>query len=179
MAHASSSKIRLICRTAIFIALLIGVQYVTRSMGQYVTGALVNLVLITAGLLCGLWGGLAVAVLSPICAFMVGIGPAFPQVVPAIMLGNAVIVLLWHLIAGGKQTGTPGYLLAIVSGAVAKYLVLFFVIVKLLIPYVLTLNEKQTAMLTASFSVPQLITALIGGVLAWLLVPSLRRALRL
>ena len=43
---------------------------------------------------------------------------------------------------------------------------------------VLTLNEKQTAMLSASFSFPQLITAAIGGALALLLVPPLRRALR-
>ena len=68
-------------------------------MGQYVTGSLVNLILIASGLMCGLWGGLAVAVLSPICAFFIGIGPAFPQVVPAVALGNAVLVLLWVLIA--------------------------------------------------------------------------------
>ena len=55
---------------------------------------------------------------------------------------------------------------------------LYLVIVKWLVPMVLTLNEKQTAMLSASFSFPQLITAAIGGALALLLVPPLRRALR-
>ena len=98
----TNSKLKTLCRTAIFLALLVAVQFVTRSMGQYVTGSLVNLILIASGLLCGLWGGLAVALLSPVCAFLIGIGPAFPQIVPAIMLGNAVIVLVWHLIAGGE-----------------------------------------------------------------------------
>ena len=90
-----STGLKTLCRTAIFLALLIAVQFVTRSMGQYVTGSLVNLVLIAAALMCGLWGGLAVAVLSPFCAFLIGIGPAFPQIVPAVALGNAVLVVLW------------------------------------------------------------------------------------
>ena len=150
----TNSKLKTLCRTAIFLALLVAVQFVTRSMGQYVTGSLVNLILIASGLLCGLWGGLAVALLSPICAFLIGIGPAFPQIVPAIMLGNAVIVLVWHLIAGGQNTRLPGYLLAAAAGALAKFAVLYLVIVKWLVPMVLTLNEKQTAMLSASFSFP-------------------------
>ena len=104
----TSSSLKTLCRTAIFLALLIAVQFVTRSMGQYVTGSLVNLILIASGLMCGLWGGLAVAVLSPICAFFIGIGPAFPQVVPAVALGNAVLVLLWVLIAGAKNAPSWG-----------------------------------------------------------------------
>ena len=175
----TNSKLKTLCRTAIFLALLVAVQFVTRSMGQYVTGSLVNLILIASGLLCGLWGGLAVALLSyTVPQTIGGNGPAFPQIVPAIMLGNAVIVLVWHLIAGGQNTRLPGYLLAAAAGALAKFAVLYLVIVKWLVPMVLTLNEKQTAMLSASFSFPQLITAAIGGALAILLVPPLRRALR-
>ena len=68
--------------------------------------------------------------------------------------------------------------IALVVAAVAKFLTLYLVIVKWLVPMVLTLNEKQTAVLSASFSFPQLITAVIGGVLAMLLVPPLRRAIK-
>lgn len=173
-----STGLKTLCRTAIFLALLIAVQFVTRSMGQYVTGSLVNLVLIAAALMCGLWGGLAVAVLSPFCAFLIGIGPAFPQIVPAVALGNAVLVVLWSLLAGKKDAAVGRYLCALAVAAVAKFLTLYLVIVKWLVPMVLTLNEKQTAVLSASFSFPQLITAAVGGVLAVLLVPSLRRALK-
>ena len=70
------------------------------------------------------------------------------------------------------------YLCALAVAAVAKFLTLYLVIVKWLVPMVLTLNEKQTAVLSASFSFPQLITAAVGGVLAVLLVPPLRRALK-
>ena len=174
----TNRSLKTLCRTAIFLALLIAVQFVTRSMGQYVTGSLVNLILIASGLMCGLWGGLAVAGLSPICAFFIGIGPAFPQVVPAVALGNAVLVLLWVLIAGAKNAPIARQAIALVVAAVAKFLTLYLVIVKWLVPMVLTLNEKQTAVLSASFSFPQLITAAIGGVLAMLLVPPLRRAIK-
>ena len=171
----TSSSLKTLCRTAIFLALLIAVQFVTRSMGQYVTGSLVNLILIASGLMCGLWGGLAVAVLSPICAFFIGIGPAFPQVVPAVALGNAVLVLLWVLIAGVKNAPIARQAIALVVAAVAKFLTLYLVIVKWLVPMVLTLNEKQMAVLSASFSFPQLITAAIGGVLAMLVMMALTR----
>ena len=75
----TSSSLKTLCRTAIFLALLIAVQFVTRSMGQYVTGSLVNLILIASGLMCGLWGGLAVAVLCPrrcfgLCRFGFAVG---------------------------------------------------------------------------------------------------------
>ena len=152
----TSSSLKTLCRTAIFLALLIAVQFVTRSMGQYVTGSLVNLILIASGLMCGLWGGLAVAVLSPI-----GIGPAFPQVVPAVALGNAVLVLLWVLIADAKNAPIARQAIALVVAAVAKFLTLYLVIVKWLVPMVLTLNEKQTAVLSASFCWCRLCAALL------------------
>ena len=50
----TNRSLKTLCRTAIFLALLIAVQFVTRSMGQYVTGSLVNLILIASGLMCGL-----------------------------------------------------------------------------------------------------------------------------
>ena len=68
--------------------------------------------------------------------------------------------------------------IALVVAAAAKFLTLYLVIVKWLVPMVLTLNEKQMAVLSASFSFPQLITAAIGGGLAMLLVPPLRRAIK-
>lgn len=118
----TSSSLKTLCRTAIFLALLIAVQFVTRSMWvRYVTGSLVNLILIALWLDVRSMGRLYVAVLSPICAFFIGIGPAFPQVVPAVALGNAVLVLLWVLIAGAKNAPIARQAIALVVAAVAKF----------------------------------------------------------
>ena len=177
---SNKQKIFWITRTAVFVALLVVLQTVTKSMGQYVTGSLVNLVLIASTLLGGMLCGITVALLSPIFAFLLGIGPAMFPIVPAIMLGNLSIVLLWHLFAGRTQETkkTLRYVAALIVGAVTKFLVLYLSIVRLVVPIILKMPEPQATAISASFSLPQLITALIGGILALLIVPVLKKAIK-
>ena len=87
-------RILWITRTAVMMALLIALQWATSGLGQFVTGSCVNAVQVVATLVGGLWSGVAVALLSPLCAFLLGIGPKLIQLIPAIALGNAVLVLL-------------------------------------------------------------------------------------
>ena len=89
-----------IVRTAICLALLIAVQFFTRSFGQLATGSCVNLVLAVSALIGGVWSGITVAVISPFCAYLLGIGPAFLPMVPCVSLGNAVYALLFGLFVG-------------------------------------------------------------------------------
>ena len=77
-----SKKILWITETAVMIAVLVALQWITKPMGQFVTGSCVNLVLGISTLVGGLWCGATVAVLSPFFAFVVGIGPAFLPIVP-------------------------------------------------------------------------------------------------
>lgn len=159
-------------------ALLIVLQAATKPAGQYVTGACVNAVLAVSALAVGLWSGIAVALLSPVFAFLLGVGPQLPQVVPAIMAGNLVFAALLGLLAGGRELPplrrrVAAWLLA----AVAKFAALYLLVVKLLCT-VLPLKEQQIAGFTAMFSYPQLMTALAGGAIALVLVPPLRGALK-
>lgn len=174
---STKQKILWITRTAIFIALLIVVQAFSKPLGQYVTGSLVNFILILSVLLGGLAGGVSVALISPVFAFLLGIGPALPPVIPFVMLGNLTLVLIWHFVAGKASHVLPRYPIALVAAAAAKFAVLYFGIVVVLVGMLLNLPEKQAAVLTASFSLPQLITASIGGVAAILVVPALKKAL--
>ena len=158
-------------------ALLIILQAATKPAGQYVTGTCVNAVLALSVLAAGLWSGVAVALLSPVFAFLLGIGPQLLPIVPSIAAGNLVYVLLLGLLAGGQGASrlrqAAGWLLA----AAAKFAVLYLLVVKLLCA-VLPLKEPQAAMFTVMFSYPQLVTALAGGAIALLLAPTLRRALK-
>ena len=171
-----SKKILWITETAVMIAVLVALQWITKPMGQFVTGSCVNLVLGISTLVGGLWCGATVAVLSPFFAFVVGIGPAFLPIVPMVAVGNLVLVLVLHFLAGGKKLGAMSYV-AVVVAAVAKFAALWVLIVKLVLP-TLGLAEKQVAVLSASFSWPQLVTALIGGVLAASIAPAIRKALQ-
>ena len=167
-----------ITRTAIFIALLIVVQFATKPLGQYVTGSLVNLLLIMSVMTCGFSSGLTVAVLSPVFAILLGIGPPFWVLVPFIILGNCAIALIWYFIAvRAFKDKFAGYLIALPAGAAGKFLILYLTIVRLLLPLFLNLPAKQAAVITAAFSFTQLFTALIGGALATAALPVVKKAL--
>ena len=178
---SNKEKIVWITRTAVFIAVLVVLQAVTKPAGQYVTGSLVNMVLVLSVMLGGLWCGATVALLSPVFALLVGIGSAFPLLLPFMMLGNLTLVFVWHLLAGkaGAKTLVTRSFVATAVAALAKFAVLYLGIIQLAIPYLLQLQPQQIKVLSASFSFPQLITALIGGIAASAVLPTLRKALRL
>ena len=165
-----------ITETAVMIALLVALQWATKPLGQFVTGSCVNLVLGVSALVGGLWCGLTVALVSPFFAFLLGIGPAFLPIVPMVAVGNMVLVVILHLLASRDKIAVRSYL-AVAVGAVTKFLALWLLIVKLVLP-TLGVAEKQVAAISASFSWPQLVTAAIGGVLAVTIAPLIRKALR-
>ena len=165
-----------IAETAVMIALLVALQGLTKPAGQFVTGSCVNLILGVSTLVGGLWCGLTVALLSPFFPFALGIGPALIQIVPAIAVGNIVLVLvLWLICRKAKKLSPLSYGGAVVA-SVCKFAVLYALVVLLLLP-LLGLPEKQVAMMSAMFSWPQLVTALIGSFLAVTVSPVIRKAL--
>lgn len=170
-------KIRWITRTALLAALLIALQWATSGTqafaGQYITGSVVNCVLAVAALVGCLWSGVTVAVLSPFFAFLLGIGPKLIQIVPCIALGNLTFVLALHFLREKNR------ILQVAVSAAAKFMVLYLAVVKVLIPLMGdALKAPQVKTFTLMFSYPQLITALIGGTLAMLLLPALRKAIK-
>lgn len=172
------NKTKWITQTALMLALLLVLQAVTKGMGQLVTGSCVNFILVMTSLLCGISSGAVVAIVSPFLAFLLSIGPAFLPIVPCIAVGNLVLVLvvgaLKKKILAGKAAGLSN-LICVWIGAVIKFAVLFILIVKLVLP-MLGLPDQKVAILSASFSWPQLITALIGGSIAALVAPLVGKA---
>ena len=164
-------KTRFIAYTAVLIALLVGLQFATKALGQFVTGSCVNMVLAVAVLCCGPASGLTVALLSPFFAFLLGIGPAFIQMVPFIALANAVYVLLIHFLGRKNRFAALG------TAAVCKFAVLYLLVAKLLVP-TLGLPDAKMSVVSAGFSWPQLVTALIGGLLAAEIAPLVKKAVK-
>lgn len=184
MSKSYRAYIGKITRAAIFLALLIVFQFSTASFGQYVTGSLVNFTLIACTLTCGIWCGLAVALLSPVIAFLIGIGPALPQVIPFIMLGNCALVAVWFIMCKHVRISKsvyPVYALSAVCAAVLKFLIFYIGFIKLALPAFLAggiVKAPQVKVLSTAFSFPQLITALIGGLCALIIVPQLKKVLK-
>ncbi len=177
-------KLLWITETAIMLALLITLQTLTKPMGQLVTGSCVNAILAVSALVGGLACGLTVALISPVLAFLLGIAPQI-LTVPAIMVGNAVLVVVLSLLADKTGKNIVRQLIAWVTAAVAKFAALYAIVVLLICGLLSeallaagTLKAPMLQALPATFSWPQLFTALIGGAVALLIVPVLRKALR-
>lgn len=177
-------KILWVTETAIMLALLVTLQALTKGFGQLVTGTFVNVVLAVSVLVGGWATGLTVALISPVLAFLLNIAP-MALTVPAIMVGNTVYVLLLWLIVGKRYNNVVLRMIAWLAAAFAKFGTLYLIVVKLicgvLAPSLLAsgiMKEPMLKALPATFSYPQLITALIGGAVALVIVPGLRKALR-
>ena len=179
-----NKKIRWITETAVMLALLISLQAITKPMGQLVTGSCVNAILAVAALVAGLSSGLTIALISPVLAFLLGIAPQI-LTVPAIMIGNSVYVVLLSALADKSGKNLLKQVIAWLVAAAAKFAALYAVVVWLICG-VLSENLLASGMLKApmlkalpaTFSWPQLFTALIGGAVALLIVPVLRKALK-
>ena len=172
-----------ITETAVMLALLVALQQITKPLGQLVTGSFVNAVLAVTVLVAGLSSGITVALISPVLAYLLGIAPQI-LTVPAIMVGNSVFVVLLHFIAGKDSKKIVrqilGWLIAAAAKFAALYAIVVWVICGVLAERLLASGMMKAPMLkvlTATFSWPQLVTALIGGAVALLIVPLLRKAL--
>ena len=178
-----NKKIRWITETAVMLALLVSLQALTKSMGQLVTGSCVNAILAVSALVGGLSSGLVVALCSPVLAFLLGIAPQI-LTVPAIMAGNSVFVILLSVLADKTGKNMIKQIIAWIVAAAAKFAALYAIVV-LLICGILSENLLAAGVLKApmlnalpaTFSWPQLITALIGGAVALSITPVLKKAL--
>ena len=177
-------SIRFITETAVMLALLVTLQALTKSMGQLVTGSCVNAVLAVTVLVAGLYSGITVAVISPVLAYLLGIAPQI-LTVPAIMAGNTVFVTALYCIAGKNSNQILRQVIAWLAAAAVKFAALYSIVVWLICGVLAdsllasgVLKAPMLKMLPATFSWPQLFTALIGGAVALLITPVLRKALR-
>ena len=179
-----TKKVLGLTQTAAMLALLIALQWVTsfvpKPAGQFVTGSFVNAVLAVTVLVAGMSSGLAVALLSPVFAFVCGIAPNLVAV-PAIMVGNVVFVVALRLLTGKALWRQ---VVAWLAAAVVKFGTLYLLVVVLICGPLAggllesgLMKKPMIALMTASFSWPQLITALIGGGIAFLITPVLKKAL--
>lgn len=176
-------------QTALLLAICVASQYF-KNISVYITGPVVNTTIIIAVLAVGLWSGLLISIVAPVTAFFFTGSPimaAIPLMFPAVMAGNAVLaVCVWYFQNKLKfKWRLPAGLAA---GSVLKALFMGIVIVLILLPVFgdniashLPKPEALPAVLATAkttFSVTQLITSLIGSVLAYLIWLPLQKYLK-
>lgn len=184
-----SKKVLWITQTAMLIALVVLSQLLSNiippivlgpfKLSQLVTGLLVNLILIIGAFVPGLSAASTTALISPILAALFGIIPGqLPQMVPVVMAGNLVIVFItWLCFRAsrglGNNSATVLNVIGIVAGALLKAVTMWALTEKIIIP-VLHVSAKLAEILVSTVSLPQFVTAMIGGIAALLIMPALR-----
>lgn len=144
--------LRWLTRTALLLALTVILQMF--GWPQLVTGPLVNAMLLLTATFVDPLSGVVVGLLSPWIAFLRGIlaAPLAPMI-PFIMLGNACYVLIYSWLKGKNWSR----LLGLVTASVVKFLILGIAV---------RFVTKLPPPVTKAMQWPQLITALIGGLIA-------------
>lgn len=152
-------KVNVLTKAALLLAIALVFQFV--KMGQFITGSGINAVLILATHLCGLPWAIAIGFITPFMAVVLGIQPpALIIVVPFIIAGNVIYSLIYFLLKRKSKA------IAIIAAAYAKFELLYSAV-----NFILTVKPP----IKAALSFPQIITALVGGTLALVIIQVIER----
>ncbi|HOM02339.1 MAG TPA: ECF transporter S component [Acetivibrio sp.] len=165
-------KLKYFTRTAMLLALTIVFQSLGRRipLGQnsnFIVGPLVNACLIISSALVGLLSGAVISVLAPYGAILTGATMPLP-LAPFVALGNFVLVLAFYIFRKKKVIG-------IILGSIAKFAVIYGSLLYIIPFFKLLPKNKAMALAGAAFGWPQLVTALIGGIIAIPIIYRLER----
>ena len=179
-----NSAVNFISYTAMGIALVILAQWLGSmlpagasivgpfAVKQLITGSLVNCILIVFTACAGIGSAVTIGLLSALLATVIGVGPQVLPVVPLIACGNALLALFfWIVTVKTTKWALPGVIIA----AIVKCAFLWITIPAVL-HMMTSVPEKQAANLSVMFSWPQGLTALIGGLLALVIIPRLKKS---
>lgn len=160
-----------ISRLAIILSLTTVIQIA--GLPQPITGPLINTMLFLTASLLGNVAGVVLGCLTPTVALIRGQLPMpLAPMVPFIALGNITLVLVYNGIIRNKIQ-QPRFFqkikqyLSILFAAVAKF-VFLYLSVKIILP--LVLNVSIPPKIAFFMTTPQLITAMVGGVFANILL---------
>lgn len=140
---------------------------------QLLTGPIINAIFVLALFLVGIRSALVICLIPSLMALSGGLLPAIlAPVTPFIMIGNAIFVLTIDWFYSNTKNSNHGYWLGIIIGAALKFAFLFLsvsFISRLLIKQELAVKVAQM------MSWPQFATAVMGGMIAWIVLKWLKR----
>lgn len=169
-----------LAQAALLLAICIMSQFL-KNLSVYITGPIINTCLIICALTAGLGWAVLLSIVTPITSFIITGSPimaAIPLIIPCVMIGNAILVAFVALLKN-KPNNKLGLPLSMIVGSVAKALFMGGVIAMLIIPMLLPENmAPKMKVFQTTFSITQLITALIGSALAYIIMFPLKKAMK-
>lgn len=162
MEQALSINKRIAISLIQFIILLAVISFAPLINNQIITGTIVNASLLIAVVLLGMRGAVLLCFLPSLASLLFGLLPmVMAPMVPFIIFGNIALVYIFNLLS------EKNYFLGLVPAALVKFSFLFLVS-NFLISFFI--KQPVADKIAVMMSYPQLITALIGGVVAYLVI---------
>ncbi len=140
---------------------------------QWVTGPIVNALLILTLFLVGIRSALVLCLVPSMMALAGGLLPAvLAPVVPFIMIGNVILVLAVDRFYNLAKSANKGYWFGVIFGASAKFV---FLILSVNFIAKLLIRQELAAKVAQMMSWPQFATAITGGLIAYGALKWLKR----
>lgn len=172
-----TTTLQFLTRTAMLLALAIifqNLRYLIPAGPQstLIIGSLVNLCIVVATGAVGIASGVIISLITPLVALLQAHLP-HPFFAPVTAIGNMAIAFVMYLSIKTNIFAKVSDFTGVIIGAFVKWGVMYFLGISLVLNTIIpkgTLKPPQVAALSANFNLPQLITALIGGVLGVVIV---------
>lgn len=137
------------------------------------TGPIINAILILILFLVGIRSALVVALIPSLMALSGGLLPAIlAPAVPFIMISNVIFVVIIDRAYNYFKNPTQGYWIGVVFGALVKFL---FLLTSVSFITKLLIKQELAPKVAQLLSWPQFATAVVGGLIAWVILKWLRR----
>lgn len=134
---------------------------------QAITGSLVNAIILIATVVLGSSAAITIGLIPSIVALSRGLLPVvLAPIVPFIMLSNAVYALIF------SSLKNKNFATAVITASTLKFFFLYFVSQHLLATL---LPQQFVSKASTMFSWPQLVTALTGGLIAFIFIKSYKK----
>jgi len=140
---------------------------------QWITGPLVNALLILILFIVGIRSALIMCVVPSLMALAGGLLPlALAPVIPFIMIGNMIFILCIDYFYRSSKKQLTGYWVGVFLGGALKFL---FIWLNANLMIRLIMHNELGAAIAKLISWPQFATAIVGGAIAWGILKWLKR----
>ncbi len=135
-------------------------------LSTFAIGSLVNMCLLIAVESIGMAPSLMIALVAPIAAYLQGL-LFMPLFILPVAIGNMLYIAIYHLIHGKIQARMIAVVLSAITKAAFLYVAFLFLLSAINIP------QQIAAGLLFVMSWPQILTGILGGFFAYLVMKRL------
>lgn len=160
-----------IAEAGLLLAIILLMQTI-KNISAFISGPVINAVLVIAAIELGIWWGVAFSVITPLTSIL--IAPMSPMTMitqatygvnlPVIMIGNIIFVLFAYY---GKKKGEKEFIAGLILGAVVKWLFMWGSADFIVKPLFEQNLGKLVAAVNKVFSTLQLYSGLVGAVIIY------------